>query len=330
MELLKMLQQDIPLTERPFEFIAKELGVTEKEVLNQIKKLKEEKLIRQISPIYDTRKAGYDSALVAFKVSKENVGKAVEIINSYPGVSHNYEREDEFNVWFTIAVPPNGSLSLEEVVHLMAKKAGVEDYAILRTKRTFKIGVKLTFNSLFEREEKVPEVKEDMPVNLQEEEKVVIRETQKDIPLVERPFKEIAQKIGLEEGEVIEILKKLKEKKVMRRFSAILFHRRAGFKANGMAVWSVEQDKVEEIGRFLASFKAVSHCYERTTNGKWKYNLFSMIHGREKEEVLEFCKYVSREKGLVNYKVLFSKREFKKKRIELFSEEFYQWERFNL
>jgi len=329
MELLKILQQDLPLTEKPFEAIAQWLGINEEELLDQIKKLKKEKAIRQISPIYDTKRAGYDSALVAFKVPERNLEKTVEVINSYPGVSHNYERRDEFNVWFTIAVPPDSPLSLEEVVEFMAKKGGAEEYAILRTKKTFKIGVKLTFDSVFEREENVPEVKEEKPVELSELEKAVIRETQKDLPLVSRPFKEVAQKLGLEEEYVIEVLKNLKEKKVMRRFSAILFHRRVGFKANGMAVWKVEQEKVEEVGKFLASFKAVSHCYERTTNGNWKYNLFSMVHGKEKKEVLEFCEYVSKETGVKDYKVLFSTREFKKRRVELFSEEFYKWKMIN-
>jgi len=114
----------------------------------------------------------------------------------------------------------------------------------------------------------------------------------------------------------------------MRRFSAILFHRRAGFKANGMAVWRVEEDRIEEAGRFLASFKAVSHCYERNTAPGWPYNLFSMVHGREKGDVERLCSLASEELGIKDYKVLYSKREFKKRRVRLwlFDEGFYRWE----
>ena len=265
MELLKVIQEDIPLVEEPFSWIGEKLGIPEKEVINQIKELKEKKLIRQLSPIYDTKRAGYDSSLVAFKVKPENLEKIAKLVSECPGVSHNYEREE---------VPP------------------------------------------------VP--KEPEPVPLSEKEKLVIRATQEDLPLVERPFKVVGESIDLAFGEVIKILRKLKEKGVLRRFSAILYHRRAGFKANGMSVWRVDNG-VEEIGKLFASFKAVSHCYERTTNGVWSYNLFAMVHGRNREEVLEFCAFLSKESGVSDYKVLFSKKEFKKRRAKLFDEEFYRW-----
>jgi len=321
--LLKEIQQDIPLCEEPFSAIAERLGVSEEKVLEELKRLKEEKIVRQISPIYDTRRAGYDSSLVAFRV--EDIEKAAEFINTYPGVSHNYEREDSFNLWFTLAVPPDADYTLEELVEFMAKKVSAREYAVLRTVRTFKIGVRLSFESLYEREEKVPEVTEPDPVDLSPEEKEVIRLSQEDLPLTKRPFREPAQKMGIPESEFVEVLRNLRERKVMRRFSAILYHRRAGFKANGMAVWRVEEERVEEVGRFFASFKAVSHCYERTTSNGWKYNLFTMIHGRERKEVEEFVRNLAREKNLKDYKVLFSTREFKKKRVKLFSEEFYRW-----
>ena len=324
MELLKLLQEDLPLLERPYRWIGEKLGISEGEVISQIKELKEKKLIRQLSPIYDTKRAGYDSSLVAFKVNPENLESVAQLVSESPGVSHNYEREDEFNLWFTLAVPPDSPLSLEEIVKRLAEKGGVENYAILRTKKTFKIGVKLSFESIYEREEAPPVPKEPEPVPLSEKEKLVIRATQDDLPLVERPFKVVGESIDLAEGEVIETLKKLKEKGVLRRFSAILYHRRAGFKANGMSVWRVNNG-VEKIGRLFASFKAVSHCYERTTNSVWRYNLFAMVHGRTREEVLEFCEFLSKESGIPDYRVLFSKKEFKKRRVRLFDEGFYRW-----
>lgn len=325
MDLLKVLQEDLPLVERPFKEVALKLGTSEEKVIEEIKKLKSEKVIRQISPIYDTKRAGYDSSLVAFKVENEKIEEVAKFINTYPGVSHNYEREGDFNLWFTIAVPPDSKYGLDEIVRKIAERMNVEDYAILRTKRTFKIRVNLSFESLYEREEKLQKVQESEPVELSEIEKQVIRETQEDIPLVEKPFELIAQKLGISQEEVLKVLKNLKEKKVMKRFSAILYHRNAGFKANGMSVWKVEKD-IEEVGNFFASFKAVSHCYERTTNGKWNFNLFAMIHGRKKDEVIEFCEFLSKETGIKDYEVLFSKREFKKKRVKLFSKEFYEWE----
>jgi len=321
--LLREIQRDIPLCEEPFSAIAERLGVSEEKVLEELKRLKEEKIVRQISPIYDTKRAGYDSSLVAFRV--EEIEKAAEFINTYPGVSHNYEREDSFNLWFTLAVPPDAGYTLEELVEFMAREVSAKEYAILRTVKTFKIGVRLNFETLYDREKEVPKVTEPKPVRLLPEEKEAIKLSQEDLPLKKRPFKEYALKMGISEEEFVRILKGLKEKDVMRRFSAILFHRRAGFKANGMTVWKVEKDKVNEVGRFFASFKAISHCYERTTSENWEYNLFTMIHGREYKEVEEFVKYLASESGLEDYKILFSKREFKKRRVKLFSEEFYKW-----
>jgi len=326
-ELLKVLQRDIPLCEEPFGWIGAQVGLPQEEVLQRIRRLKEEKVIRQISPIYDAKRAGYDSALVAFKVEPSKLEEVAGIVSPYPGVSHNYEREDAFNLWFTVAVPSDAPYTLEELVESFARKGGVEEWAVLRTKRTFKIGVRLDFEDPLEREEPpAPKEEKSEGVSLSEEEKLLIRLSQEDLPLVKRPFKVLGEKAGLTEERVLEVLRELKEKGVMRRFSAILFHRRAGFKANGMAVWRVEEDRVEEAGRFLASFKAVSHCYERNTAPGWPYNLFSMVHGKKKEDVEKLCSLASKELGINDYKVLYSKREFKKKRVKLFDEAFYRWE----
>mgnify|MGYP001627111845 CR=1 FL=1 len=322
-ELLKAVQREIPITDRPFKEIGERLGMKEEEVIERLMKLKEEGLIRQISPIYDTRLLGYDSSLVAFKVPEENLEKVADFINAHPGVSHNYEREHEFNLWFTLAVPKEVPLSLEDTVRLIAERTGVREYAILRTIRLFKIGVKLDFNSVEEREE--VEVKETKPLELTEEDRLIIKETQEDMPLVERPYLVFAQRLNMKEEELLERLRLYKEAGLIRRVCAILFHRRAGFRANGMAVWKVEKDRVEEVGNYIAGFKGVSHCYERTTNEHWKYNLFSMIHGKSREEVEELVKKVSEETGIREYAVLYSKREFKKVRVRYFSEAFEEW-----
>ena len=324
-KLLKEIQSHIPLVERPFARLAERLGVSEERVVEELRKLKEEGIVRQISPIYDTKAAGYDSALVAFRVPPSRVEGVATLVNTHPGVSHNYEREHRFNLWFTLAVPPDGKLSLEETVSLLADLGGVEEYLILRSVKTFKIGVRLDYTDPAEREE--VRVCESRRAELSLLEREVIKASQKDIPLVERPFCALAERVGIPERKLLEVLRGLKDKGVMRRFSAVLFHRRMGFKANGMAVWKVPEERVEEVGHYLASFRGVSHCYERTTCEGWNYNLFSMIHGRSREEVLSFVRRAGEELGLGEREVLFSKREFGKRRIELFSEEFYEWEK---
>lgn len=324
-DLLKVLQEHIPFVERPFLWIAERLGASEEEVLKEIEALKEQRIIRQISPIYDTKAAGYDSSLVAFRV--DDIERAAQVVNTYPGVSHNYERNHEFNLWFTVAVPPDSKLGLEGVVSILAQEAQAQEFVILRTVRTFKIGVKLSFESMYEREEVKPPKEEVKVYPITEGDKRIIRETQGDIPLTPEPFKDIALRLEMDQEDLLKRLENYKEKGLIRRFSAILFHRRAGFKFNGMVVWSVPRERVEEVGTFISSFRCVSHCYERQTGGRWRYNLFSMIHARTREELEEFVSYLSKEVGVEDYEILLSTSEFKKKRVELFAEGFYEWER---
>jgi DNA-binding Lrp family transcriptional regulator len=326
--LLSLLQEDIPIVSKPYLELGRRLGIGEEDLIEGIKELRKRGLIRQISPIFDTRRAGYDSSLVAFSVSPERIEEVAALVSSHPGVSHNYERNHEFNLWFTLAVPPDAELSLEETVKLMAEESRVDKFAILRTVRTFKIGVKLNFRSIWDREEKeLPPVREVKAIPLSHKEKLVIRYSQEDLPLIPRPFEKVAGRAGILEEELLETLRTLKSKGVLRRFSAILYHRRAGFKANGMIVWKVQGDKLTELAEFLRGFRSVSHCYERSTSDVWEYSLFSMVHGRSKEEVEEFATGIAQRFGVEDFLILYSSREFKKRRIRLFSEEFYVWEK---
>ncbi|WP_457628726.1 siroheme decarboxylase subunit alpha [Persephonella sp.] len=323
-EVLKHLQEGIPLVKEPFKHLAEKIGIEEEHFISIIKQLKDQKIIRQISPIYDTKSLGYDSSLVAFRV-KGDVDSAAGIINTHPGVSHNYLRTDSFNLWFTIAVPPDSSLGLEKTVEFLAGKTGVEDYVILKTVKLYKIGVKLDFGKMDEKEEN-NNGKKNTKLDLTPEDKQIIKVTQEDMPLMSRPFQYFSDILGIDEDELINRLSVFHETGVMRRFAAILYHRKAGFKANGMTVWKVPEEKVDEVGYTLASYRAVTHCYKRTTNEKWQYNLFSMIHAKTREELEEFVGRLSEETGIKEYRILYSTKEYKKKRIKYFSDEFYKWE----
>ncbi|WP_456400043.1 siroheme decarboxylase subunit alpha [Persephonella sp.] len=322
--ILETLQEDIPIEREPFKKISEKLDINQTELLDRILELKNKKIIRQISPIYDTKVLGYESSLIAFKT--DDIENVYPIVNSHPGVSHNYERNDRFNLWFTLAVPPDSHLGLERTVELLAKISNVDDYVILKTVKTYKIGVKLSFDTLYEKNKNIIFKDGKNKADLSELEKIIIKYSQEDIPLDIRPFDILSLKIGINVEELIEKLRKLKERGVMRRFSAILYHRKAGFKANGMTVWNVDNQKIDKVGRHFAEFKAVSHCYSRTTNEKWKYNLFTMIHGRSKQEIEDFVKNQSKELNLKDYKILYSTREFKKRRVKYFTDDIKNWE----
>ncbi len=325
-EILSRIQKRFPLVERPFLEIANELGISEKEVLEILNEQKEAGVIRQTSAIFDTKRLGYKSSLVAFKVKPEDIDATVELLNSHPGISHNYERNHDFNIWFTLAVEPQSELGLEGTVELLAKLSGTQEYIILPTLKLFKINVKLNTTGKDEKKEKVKKVRHK-EIELTSLHKDVIMLSQYDIPFVEEPFKEIVQKLGLSYERYFEILQELQEAGVMRRFASILNHRKAGFNANAMVVWDVEEgQKGEEIGKKAAAFSAVSHCYLRPKYPNWPYNLFTMVHGKTTEETNAIIDEMAQEIEAKSHMPLYSSREFKKVRVEYFTPAFSQWE----
>jgi len=323
--LLSIIQKKFPLTSRPFATIADELGSDEETVIKILLEEKKKNIIRQISPIFDTKRLGYSSSLVSFKVRYEDIDNAVAVINSHPGVSHNYEREHPFNIWFTLAVAPNSKLGLKETVDILAKEAKAIDYIILPTLKLFKISVKLNTTGKDAKKEKVakPRLKHIELTPLYHK---VIKLAQNDIPIIKEPFKDIIQELNMSYEKFFSILNELKEAGVMRRFAGILNHRRAGFHANAMVVWDIDEKKGIQIGERVAEFSAVSHCYLRPKYPNWPYNLFTMIHGKTVKETNQIIKEIASEIEHFSRRPLYSTREFKKVRIKYFSPEFEKWE----
>ena len=324
-ELLSIIQKNFPLVSRPFSVIAKELGTDEQSIIDLLLIEKENKIIRQISPIFDTKRLGYNSSLVSFKIKREDIDSAVKIINTHPGISHNYEREHPFNIWFTLAVAPDSKLGLKRTVELLSKKTKAVSYIILPTLKLFKISVKLNTTGKDLKKEKVVKPNKKT-IELTPLHHKVIALSQNDIPIVSEPFKEVVKELGLTYESFFAILNELKEAGVMRRFAGILNHRKAGFNANAMVVWDVDEDKGDEIGKKAAEFSAVSHCYLRPKYPNWPYNLFTMVHGKTTEETNGIIHEMAKEIEHFSRRPLYSTREFKKVRIQYFSSEFEKWE----
>jgi DNA-binding Lrp family transcriptional regulator len=327
-ELLYQMQNSFPMTDRPFKVIADELGTTEANVLETVQRLKEDKIIRQTSAIFDTKRLGYTSSLVAFKVAEERIDAAAEIINAHPGVSHNYLRNHDYNIWFTMAVAPDSKLGLERTIDILKEKTNAEDAIILPTLKMFKIAVKMDTTGRRAKKEKVKKAAHK-PLDLTPEYIAVIQELQKDIPIVSEPFKEATEHLGMAYETFFAMAHELKAAGVMRRFATILNHRRAGFGANAMSVWAVPEADGERIGKQLAEFSAVSHCYLRPSYPNWPYNLFAMVHAKTQEACDTLIDEMAAETGLSEYGKLYSTREFKKQRLVYFDDAFGAWEEAN-
>lgn len=128
----------------------------------------------------------------------------------------------------------------------------------------------------------------------------------------ETPYKDMAQRIGIEVGELLSVLKSWKEQGKLRRIGAIVNHFKVGLGGGAMVVWQAEAQRVIEIGQVFAGFKEVSHAYERQSSDSWPYNLYTMVHGKNAEEVQQVVKRMSRASGVCKYRVLVTERELKK------------------
>jgi DNA-binding Lrp family transcriptional regulator len=327
-ELLYEMQHAFPIADRPFKILAEKLDSSEDRVIDEIQKLKDDKIIRQTSAIFDTKRLGYKSSLVAFKVDEDRIDQAAAIINAHPGVSHNYLRNHDFNIWFTMAVAPDSKLGLEKTIDILKEKTGAQGSIILPTLKMFKIKVQMDTTGRRAKKEKVKKVAhKDM--ELTPKHIALIKELQKDITVTTEPFKEAAEKLGMGYEEFFGIANELRDAGVMRRFATILNHRKAGFSANAMSVWVVPESKGEAIGKQMAEFSAVSHCYLRPSYPQWPYNLFAMVHGKTQEECDATIEEMAAETGLKEYSKLYSTREFKKQRLVYFDDAFDEWEKEN-
>jgi DNA-binding Lrp family transcriptional regulator len=320
-EILNEIQWTFPLVPKPYAAIAEKFGLSEGDMMQRLRQLKEKGVIRQLSAIFDTRRLGYKSALVAMSIEPDKLNYVANMINKHPGVSHNYERNHEYNLWFTLAVPPGSDLKTE--IDKFSKLSGIKKTRLLPTIKLFKIGVKLEMVEEKKAEVKPSEEKKkilDVKFVATEEDKNFIRELQKDLEITERPFLCSAQKLGITEEELLEKAKYYEKIGIMRRFAAILRHREAGFIANGMIVWNVPDERIEEVGTKLGAFPQVSHCYQRPVYPDWPYSVFSMVHCKSISDAEEMAKQIQTQIGVQDYKILFSSREFKKTRVEYFVE----------
>jgi DNA-binding Lrp family transcriptional regulator len=331
--LLNLMQGSFPIAPRPYQHVASEAGITEDEVMARVQHLLDERIIRQVTPIFDTRALGYSSMLVAAKVDPENPWRAASVINEHPGVSHNYLRNHEFNIWFTIATEPDSPVGLEQTLMRLGELAGAESIRQLPTLKLFKIRMDLEMEKGSETlSGKVAEAvapAETEPQPYDEFDRAVIRATQGDMPVIAEPYAPAAAALQIPQEQLLGHLQGMVQRRLLRRVAAILFHRRAGYSANGMGVWKVPDERVLELGMQMSQFRGISHCYQRPTYADWPYSVFTMAHGRSKEECDAILDSIAEQTGISERSTLYSSTEFKKIRLLYFTDDYRNWERQN-
>jgi siroheme decarboxylase len=329
--LMNLLQSSFPLRREPFALIASEADLPLDDVMGRTRRLLDQRIIREITPIFDTRALGYRSMLVAARVDRENPQRAAKVVNSHPGVSHNYLRTHDFNLWFTIATPPDSELGLEGTLEALMRDTGAESMRQLPTLTLFKINMNLEMEGGTEElaaavDAAPPRELEAQPYD--ETDIDVIRALQGPMAVVDRPYDAAAAEVGMAPEAFLAHLRAMVDRKLLRRVAAILYHRRAGFSANGMGVWRVPEDEILDTGRRMAAFRGISHCYQRPTYPDWPYSLFTMAHGRSKEEcdaildsIADRCEISAPDRA-----TLYSSTEYKKVRLHYFTPDYARWE----
>ena len=317
-KLLNIVQAEFPLTTEPFSALGRRLGVSSDELVHRIKRLKAEGIVRLIGPVFDARRLGYHTTLVGMKVAGELLGKAAQIMSAHPRVSHCYERDHDFNFWFTLAMPTEENIESE--LHKLGNRIKANVTLNLPAVKVFKIGAYFNTGGGDSPAPNASVVDSSFlgkDVALSPTDRAVVNELQQDLPLTARPFDQMSARLPMGVDEFLSHCQALIQRGVMRRFSASISHNILGFVANAMGCWKVPADMVETAGRKMATVQEISHCYERKTSPLWPYNLYAMMHAHTKETCESIAGKASAETGLDEngFVLLFSTKEVKKTRV---------------
>jgi DNA-binding Lrp family transcriptional regulator len=259
-KLLNLVQAEFPLTTEPYTDLGLRLGIDGDEVLHRIKQLKAKGIIRQISPVLDARSLGYQTTLVAMRVAESQLDTAARLIVEHPGISHGYERDHHFNLWFTLALPPEAGMEAE--LQKLSTLIGAEAMLELPVLKIFKIGAYFDLagdGQPMPGASIAPSSTPSPKADLSPTDRAVINELQQELPLVQRPFDMMAARLTMDAGEFLAHLHSLQQGGIMRRFGASIRHNNVGFKANAMTCWVAPPEVVEIAGRKIATFPEVSH-----------------------------------------------------------------------
>jgi DNA-binding Lrp family transcriptional regulator len=318
--LLNIIQEKFPLEREPFLALGSILDLSADEVLDRIGRLKADGIIRLIGPVFNPKKLGYQTTLVAAKVPIERLEKAGQRIGAHQMVSHCYQRDHDFNLWFTLSLPANIDVKAE--VLELGHQIEADIMLNLPAVKTYKIAVHFDLDSvnpnllspIGRHQTSASALRED---DLSPIDRDVINILQQDLPLTEKPFDLLSAKLSMDGDVFLGHCRGLLQRGIMRRFSASINHYGLGFTANAMTCWKVPQDMVDKAGKKIANFPEVSHCYERIANRLWPYNLFAMIHAQRSENCLAITDKICSETGINKSEMLtlFSTKEVKKTRV---------------
>ena len=315
--LLVQLQDHFPLSPQPYAVIAQRLNLSPAVVQRKITSFRKKGVIRYIGAIIDTKRIGLKSSLVALAVPSARIREVSGIINGYPEVTHNYLRDDEYNMWFTVSAPTD--TQRVALIRQIRKAAGITKYLDLATITVFKI------NARFALDPNAPQIRLGVSDRSDKIGKTVCGRIDRQIlaalaaPLdnSDRPLLAIATRLGCTEYAVSRLIASAKEKKLIRRFGAVLDHYKIGLKTNALVAWQVRRADIESVAKFMSRVPNISHCYWRKAQPGWPYTIYTMMHTPDRRQCRAILTLILRSIGhtIESIKVLFTVRELKKTRF---------------
>lgn len=314
MRLLDMLQDPLPIQSHPFEAIAQRLGADEATVLERAERLRAAGWIRRFRGRIDYRALGRLAVLVTTSVPEDRLASVAERINALSGVSHNYLRDHEYNLWFTLQ--DRSRQAIEQQVEALSAETGLQ-FHTMEALRVFKLDVRfrLTSESPTRLASSTPALPRT-PVTLTDLEHQLLRALQEELPILARPFAKMAGP-DVSESQVLQTVTNLQDSGVLRQIAAMVDYRRLGYVANGMVCLHVKPTHVQGLGEALAALESVSHCYERRTFAGFPYNLFAMMHARSIAALHEMVDPFTQRPEVHDGLVLHTLREFKKQPVRI-------------
>jgi DNA-binding Lrp family transcriptional regulator len=312
-QFINRWQGNFPLAEQPFAIVGADLGMDSKDLIAMVRELLEQGILTRFGPLYDASSMGGGLTLAALSAPMENYESIAKMVNALPEVAHNYQREHRLNMWFVIATETPDLLQV--TIDRIEQEVNLPVYNFPKL-QTFYLGLWLQLDEHGQVSTiPVPGPLKQGGMIIDELDRQIVQATQAGLALQADPYSEIADACGCDTQTVIQRMQRMLDRGVIRRIGAVPNHYRLGLHANGMSVWDVDDDSLLELGSRVGRLDFVSHSYERPRHPPlWPYNLFAMIHGHDREEVMQKQAQVAELLGshCRHNDVLFSTRILKK------------------
>ena len=317
-QLLNDFQREFPLNPEPFDRIARELRTSTGNVLDQLRELQIKGVVSRVGPVFRPNTIGA-STLAAMAVPPAELETVAAIVNGFPQVNHNYEREHRYNLWFVVTAEDHQVI--DSTLDGIRQQTG---YRVMSLPLVRDYHIDLGFHMALDRRQQLQDLPDRFTAAADPHEEAppagsaedLIEAIQAGLPLVPRPYREIAERLGCTETEVIDRLRDMLECGIIKRLGVVVRHHELGYRANAMVVWDVPDDQVDRIGRQLGDQDCVTLCYQRPRRlPDWPYNLFCMVHGQDRDEVLACIERIAQALDLnaITLEVLFSGRRFRQR-----------------